>query len=188
MFADIAEKTRKALDEYVTHTHPGERLREFVTGSERLNVWLEIFLLGPIAGAVGIRNYYLGLTDQRVILMALDWWHNKPTADVAEVLLGRISEMKYKSGLLTGKLNMVYGDDVKRTMTVHRRQFENARRFVDTFSMLPKPLLTDEEIERAILAETAHKQERKARIGQAIGVVLGLVVLIIFLNLVCANA
>lgn len=187
MFANINEKMRKALEAYLSRAHPDESLREFVNGSERLNVWLEIFLLGPIAGAVGMRNYYLGLTDRRVLFLALDWWSNKPTDDVSEVLLGRISEIKYKSGILTGKLNLGYGDDVKRRLTIHRRQFENARKFVDTFSILPKPLLTDEEIRGASIAEAAYKQEVKDRIGRAIGVLVGLVVLIILLNLVCAN-
>lgn len=76
--SNIAEKIQKSLEEYLSRTHPEEKLRELTIGNEQLNIWLTFFLLGPIA-SVGMRNYYIGLTDNRVLFMTLSWWTNSPS-------------------------------------------------------------------------------------------------------------
>ena len=151
----LDNKIRDALQSAISLLYPRETLLGFLNGSERLKLWVELLFLGPIAGAAGTRNYYVGLTERRVLLQPLNWWTNKPDGSLSQIPLGRISALNFKAGLLMGKLNIQYGAGVERKIMVPRMQFQNARDFVQTYSSLPKPSLTDEEIEDAIMTEAS---------------------------------
>lgn len=92
--------------------------------------------------------------------------------------------MTFKPGLLTGKLRILYGENMKRTFTIQRHQFENTKKFVDTFSLLPKPSLTDEEIIQARVSEETHEQDARERVIWAVIIFVGLLFLFIMLNLI----
>ena len=75
-----------------------------------------------------------------------------------------------------------YGEDVKRRFAFNWRQRQNAKNFVDTFGLLPRPTLTDEEARTAAKAEFAYKEEAKQRVWQAFAVFGLLIFLIILCN------
>jgi hypothetical protein len=162
------ENIEKALKDWLGQHYPGEELRGYLLGVERPNFWLEFLLLGPIAGAVASRSYYMGLTAKRIVLVALSWWTTQPTDKSSEILLGRISKMESKSGWLTGHLQIGYDEGGKRRFTFNRRQRQNAKNFVESFELLPKPMLTAEEKAAAAAAEAVYKGESSDRMTMAV--------------------
>jgi hypothetical protein len=173
------EKIEKTLRDLLLRHHPGEELRGYMLGIERPNIWLEALLLGAIVGAVATRSYYVGLTDKRIVLIPLNWWTSRPTDNFSEILLGRITKMEYKRGWLAGNLKIHYGENIKRRLVFNWRQRRNAKNFIDNFELLPKPMLTEEEMAAASAAEVAHRQEINGRIAVT-AVVLVLLLFIIF--------
>ncbi len=165
----------KMEDALREHLLPGEDLRGYVLGIEQPNVWLHLFLLGPVAGAIATRSYYMGLTNRRVLFASLSRLTAKPTGETTEILLGRIISMEYKKGRLNGSLKICYGEDFKRRFMISRRELQNAKRLVDIYELLPKPTLNEQEMEMARAAETAHREEINSRMGLAFIVLLLLV-------------
>lgn len=172
-------KIEKTLRGHLLRHYPGEELQAYMLGAERPSLWLEALLLGAIVGAVATRSYYVGLTDKRIVLIHLNWWTTRPTDNFSEILLGRITRMEYKRGWLTGNLKIHYGENIKRRFVFNWRQRRNAKNFIDNFELLPKPMLTEEELAAASAAEVAHRQEINGRIAVAF-VVLALLIFILF--------
>jgi hypothetical protein len=162
------ENIEKTLKDWLQQHYPGEELRGYLLGAERPNFWLEFLLLGPIATAIASRNYYMGLTIKRIVLIALSSWTNRPTDKSSEILLGRIAKMESKSWWLTGHLQIDYDEGGKRRFVFYRRYRENAKNFVESFDLLPKPMLTEEEKAAAVAAEAAYKGEASDRMTMAV--------------------
>ncbi len=162
------EKIENALKNWLQQHYPGEELRGYLLGMERPGFWLEALFLGPIAGAIASRSYYMGLTPRRIVLIAISWWTNQPTDKSSEILLGRIAKLESKSGWLTGHLQINFDEGGKRRFVFSRRHREDAKNFVENFELLPKPLLTEEEKVAAAAAEAAYKGEASDRMTMAV--------------------
>jgi hypothetical protein len=171
------QKIEKALREYLLRRHPEEELQGYMLGAERPSFWLEALLLGPIASAIATRSYYIGLTARRIVLIPLSWLTSKPTDVASEILLGQIAKMEQKMRWFTGNLKIHYGENVRRRFVFNWLQQRNVKNFVDTFELLPKPMLTEEEKVAAAAAEAAYKEEANSRMTLAV-VVLVVVVII----------
>jgi hypothetical protein len=173
------EKMQDTLEKYLKKQHPDETLKAFVQGTERLNFWLEILLLGPAVGSIVMKNYFIGLSEKRIIFNTLSWWNNGPTDEFSEVSLARVLRIQYKRGVLTGQLKLHYGDDIQRNITIYRiarmSQLENAEKFATEFERTPKLEISGEELQQAKQSEDQYKASKSERIAIAF-VVLAVVV------------
>lgn len=132
------EKVRQALEDFLSRVYPNEKLKESLTAMERPNLMLIAFLLGPL-GLLATRFYYLGLTDKRIVLIALNRLTNQPTQNVSQILLERIEKIEQTSDLGNPVLIIHCSDNVKRRLTVVRQK-QNAAKFVELFHALQKPI------------------------------------------------
>ena len=137
--SDLDDRMREALQPYIAKVYPEETLREVLFASVEPNEWLRRLLLGTFISVLMTRYYFIGLTNKRILLMR----SNNPTEDVGQIMLGNVSNMTWKEGIFSGKLVIEYDESARRVLTVERSQFENAIGFVNTYSLLPKPVRSD---------------------------------------------
>jgi hypothetical protein len=178
LMSKLNDKMKEAFQAYITENFPKETLREVLFVSEEPNEWLRRLLLGAAISVAATRYYYTGLTEKRILLML----PNSPTSDVKQIMLGRVSNMIFNEGVLSGKLIIEYGENVKRVLTIDRNQFENANNFVKAYSLLPKPSLSTQDEEKAQQSEAKHQMDYEYRIAIAIAVTVILIIIVVLLN------
>ena len=101
-----SKKERQAREIIAAQLQPGETLRHFTWGGTNSTtaVWMLFGALGALIARGSQQGYFIGLTDQRLILVSAKGF--KPTGEAHSIPLGDITGMKYNRGMYSGSLNI----------------------------------------------------------------------------------
>ena len=97
---------RQIRETLESHLESGETLEQFTWGNTK-SATAAFFLFGAIGAAIAKRNqegYFIGLTDQRVLLVGVKG--KNPTGTVQSIPRSEVVGMEYKRGLYSGSLNI----------------------------------------------------------------------------------
>ena len=97
---------RQARELITPYLAPGETLQHFTWGgtSSTSAAWLLFGVIGALLARRGQKSYFVGLTDQRIILLSAKGL--KSTGEISSIPLGDIKGLKYSRGLYSGALNI----------------------------------------------------------------------------------
>ena len=101
-----SKSERQARELITSQLAPGETLRHFTWGgtSSTSAAWLLFGVIGAILARRGQKSYFVGLTDQRIMLLSANGM--KPTGEIHSIPLTDIKGLKYSRGLYSGALNI----------------------------------------------------------------------------------
>jgi hypothetical protein len=177
-------KVRKSVREYLAVHHPTEELRAAFMGMEGVSMLAELALLGPIASAAGRQNYHVGLTDKRIVFIPLSFWNGKPSGRVTETHLARVKKIEYKKGMMSSRLNIYYGQDLKRSMMLSLPFKKSGEEFESAFSLTSPPTITEKEMALAEQHESLYDQDKRDRVNNAILAFVLVIIFLVVINLI----
>ena len=141
-------------------------------------------LLGPIVSAAGQQNYHVGLTNNHIVLLPLSFWSGKPSGRVTEIHLARVKKIEFKKGMLSSRLNIYYGQDLKRSMMLSLPFKKSGEEFERAFSLISPPTITEKEIELAEQNEALYDQDKRNRVNNAILAFVLVIIFLVVINLI----
>jgi len=101
-----SKNERQARELITSHLAPGETLNHFTWGgtNSASAAWMLFGVIGVLLARRGQKSYFVGLTDQRMILLSAKGL--KPNGEIYSIPLSDIKGLKYSRGLYSGALNI----------------------------------------------------------------------------------
>ncbi len=177
----ITKKVHESVQEYISTHHPTEELKASLMGMEGVSFFAEVALLGPIASAAGRNQYHIGLTNKRITLIPLSFWSGKPSGRVTEIHLARVNNVEFKKRMLSSRLDIYYGQDMKHLIMLPWTFKKSGEEFINAFSLIPTPTITEEEMKLTLHHESFYEQDKKDMKNNAI---LAFVLVVLFLIII----
>ena len=123
----LSYRVRQTLEQQAL---PGEHLREVVYGTAMPTT--KSHILFGAAAFYGVEQYYVGLSDDGLLLLHLDFW-GKP-AEVTRISKAQIKDVAFKKSLLSGRLDLQAEGVPPLRLTVPRVQREAAQAIAGALS------------------------------------------------------